>query len=117
MRLRSLMQLHWAWALAALMCGCTAPRGPVVVTDPDPSIKIPAMKQAVRSGDRKAVPQMIHDLGSDDPAVRFFAIQSLERLLKMTFGYDYYQDRDQRRPAVDRWKQWQAAQEWKNAQH
>jgi hypothetical protein len=69
--------------------GCTAPRGPLVVTSPDPSVKIPAIKKAVRKGDRGAAAQLVKDLDSDDPAVRYYAISGLERITGERFGYDY----------------------------
>ena len=49
-------------------------------------------------------------LDSDDAAVRFYAITSLYKLTNQTLEYRYYDDVDERRPAVERWKQWLAAQ-------
>ena len=86
--------------------GCTAPRRPLVVTDPDPAVKIPAFKKAVRTKDRAAVRQLVADLDSDDPAVRLFAIDALRRLTGQNFGYRYYDGEEQRRPAVEQWRQW-----------
>lgn len=102
-----------AVAAALAAGGCTAPRGPLVVTDPDPSIKIPAYKKAVRQKDRKAERQLVKDLESDDPAVRFYAIESLERMTGQTLGYVYYEDDERRRPAVERWRSWLAGRETK----
>ncbi len=93
---------------AVLMPGCTAPRGPLVVTDPDPSIKIPAIEVAVQGHDLKATPQLVRDLESDDPAVRFYAIEALHKLTGERFGYLYYADEEKRQPAVDQWKAWLA---------
>jgi hypothetical protein len=86
--------------------GCTAPRGPLVVTDPDPSVKIPAIKKATWKHDRGAVRQLVTDLDSDDPAVRFYAITGLQRITGNRFGYDYYADETQRQAALDRWQNW-----------
>jgi hypothetical protein len=88
------------------MSSCTAPRGPLVVTDPDPSIKIPAIKKAVRTDNTSTIPQLIADLDNDDPAVRFYAINGLERLTGETFGYRYYLDEDRRKPHLLKWRQW-----------
>ena len=97
----------WAALCGALASGgCVHPRGPVVVTDPDPSVKIPAYKQAVRKKDRAAVRQLVTDLESDDAAVRFYAITALERLTGERLGYLYYDTDEARRPAVERWQQW-----------
>jgi hypothetical protein len=68
--------------------------------------KIPAIKQAVDQHDEQAVPQLIHDLDSDDPAVRFYAIEGLHRLTGRTFGYHYYEDAAHRQAAVTKWRQW-----------
>jgi hypothetical protein len=100
-----------AGCVSAGAAGCTAPRGPLVVTDPDPSVKIPAIKNAVRKRDRAAARQLVADLDSDDPAVRFYAINGLQRMTGERFGYDYYADEEQRQPAVQRWREWLAAQE------
>lgn len=88
---------------------CSNPRAEKDVRNPDPLGKIPAYKEAVREGDRSAVRQMVEDLDSDDPAIRMFAIIALRRLTNgETFGYEYFEDEDQRRPAVERWEAWLA---------
>jgi hypothetical protein len=99
---------------AGALCGaagCAAPRGPLVVTDPDPSVKIPAIKKAAGKRDRSATRQLVADLESDDPAVRFYAINGLQRITGERFGYDYYADEQQRQPAVQRWQDWLAGRE------
>ena len=68
--------------------------------------KIPAIKSAVQNQDKAAVPQLVHDLDSDDPAVRFYAIEGLQRLTSETFGYLYYADAPARREAVMKWRKW-----------
>ncbi len=92
--------------VGATICGCTAPRPPLVVTDPDPSVKIPAIKLAVEHKDHKATEQLVKDLDSDDPAIRFYAINGLRELTGENFGYLYYQDANERQPAVQRWQAW-----------
>ena len=121
-----MVRIHNARALlvgAALVLGagpsagrCRDVGGPGPVKDvrnPDPSGKIPAIKAAVEEHDPAAVRQLVKDLDSDDGAVRFFAIEALERLTGETFAYHYYDDEDERRPAVLRWRQWLA--EWEAA--
>ena len=89
--------------------GCfPAPRGPRIVSDPDPSNKIPAIKASVQRKDMSAVTQLVKDLDSDDPAVRFYAIEGLYRLTGQTFDYRYYDDEAGREPAVEKWKAWLA---------
>jgi hypothetical protein len=74
-------------------------------------VKIPAIKKAARKRDRAAAKQLVADLESDDPAVRFYAINGLQRITGERFGYDYYADEQKRQPAVRRWNEWLAAQE------
>ena len=88
-----------------LWAGCGPP--PVKkVTNPDPAGKIPAIKRAARTQDRRVVPQLVKDLESDDPAVRFFAIEGLRRLTGQTFGYVYHGDEEKRAAAVKSWQEW-----------
>jgi len=104
-----------ALACVAAACGCSrdvpAPRH---VDTPDLTGKIPAIKSRVAANDRNVARQLVRDLGSGDPAVRFFAIEGLRRLADgQTFGYVHYADDDQRRPAVQKWRQWLDAMEGK----
>ena len=102
------------WMLRAALAGlagvgaCGAPTGPSTVADPDPTVKIPAIKARVAQGDNSVVQQLIKDLENDDPAVRFYAINGLERLTGETFGYQYFVDEEQRAAAVEKWKAWLA---------
>ncbi|HEV2295942.1 MAG TPA: hypothetical protein VGR35_19005 [Tepidisphaeraceae bacterium] len=86
--------------------GCSSPGPDKDVRNPDPLGKIPAYKHAVRLRDRSAVRQMVKDLDSNDPAVRLFAIVGLRRLTGQTFGYEYFEEERQRRPAIARWEAW-----------
>ena len=89
--------------LAALcgLAGC-GPGPQKAITNPDPSGKIPAMKEAVRVHDLRAAPQLVKDLESDDGAVRFYAIEALQRLTGETFGYVYYQDEEHARTRAEK---------------
>src|SRR2546423_11699436 len=98
-------QATWAMLATTLgIIGCSAPRGPIEVTNPDPSGKIPAMKKAVREHDLKVVRQLVKDLDSDDPAVRLFPIHALHELTGQRYGYEYFADDFQPRPALDQCK-------------
>jgi hypothetical protein len=92
--------------IAMSSSSCTAPRGPLVVTDPDPSIKIPAIKIAVERKDLSTARQLVKDLESDDAAIRFYAIGGLRRLTGENFGYLYYEEAEEREPALRRWQAW-----------
>jgi hypothetical protein len=100
-----------AFLLAAVLAGGVGgcfPSGREApdIKSPDPSLKIPAIKSAVQRKDMSAIGSLIKDLDSDDPAVRFFAIQGLRRLTGESFGYEYYADADERKPAVLQWQEW-----------
>ena len=91
------------------LCGaCQAPRPDPDVRHPDPSVKIPAMKQAVREQDHAAAAQLVEDLDSDDPAIRLYAIQALQRMTGEDHGYRYWDDSMDRAPAIARWRAWLA---------
>lgn len=94
-----------------LIVGCSAPRPVLDVTNPDLSGKIPAIRAAVDNRDMSAVRQLVKDLDSDDAAVRFYAIQGLQRLTNETFGYQYFADETARKPALEKWNAWLAGWE------
>jgi hypothetical protein len=93
-------------ALASACPGCDAPPIRPVLTDDDPSVKIPAIELAVQQKDRSALPVLIKALDSDDPAIRFYANDGLQKLTGQDFGFVYYEDEQVRRPAVARWRAW-----------
>lgn len=91
--------------LTALLTGCSGYAGPRSIVNPDPAVKIPAMRKAVDAKDTSVIPQLIKDLDSGDPAIRFYAIESLQRLTGQSHGYDWTQDdRHARAPAIARWR-------------
>jgi hypothetical protein len=94
------------WIIAGLTCACTAPQEPLVVSNPDASVKMKAIKKSAESKDMSQVREIVKELESDDPAVRFFAISGLEKLTGQTFGYQYFADEDKRALAVGKWKAW-----------
>src|SRR5437016_5105833 len=91
--------------LLVFSAGCGSRPKPDV-TDPDPAAKIPGITKATRTHDTKAITQLVTDLSSDDPAIRLYSINALQRLTGQTFGYIYYATEDQRKPAVQRWQRW-----------
>jgi hypothetical protein len=99
-----------AGIIAALaLTGCFGREKPDIKS-PDAALKIPAIKARVAQHDPNVIPQLISDLCSDDPAVRFYAIEGLERLTNQTFGYRYFDDEIRRKPALNRWRAWLANQ-------
>lgn len=65
-----------------------------------------AIEYAARHGDEQAAAQIVEQLDSDDPGVRWMAIHALERLTGRRFGYDPGMSRVEREPAVQRWVEW-----------
>lgn len=92
-------------ACAGVACGCF-PRERQHIGAVDPTSNIPAIQEAAREKDYKAIPQLVRQLDNDDPAVRFYAIEALQQLTGQTLGYQFYDDAAERRPAVRRWQQW-----------
>ena len=96
--------------IAAFLIGGTAVscigRDPPSITSCDPDRLVPAIKEGVQRNDRTIIPYLVADLESDDSAVRFYAIDGLQRMTGQDFGYVFYADPDTRKPAVERWKQW-----------
>jgi len=99
----------FALVLLLLSGGCI-PQETKRIGATDTVSNISAIEEAGRSNDRKAIPALISQLESDDAAVRFYAIKSLQKLTNQTLGYRYFDDADERRVAVERWKSWLAVQ-------
>jgi hypothetical protein len=61
--------------------------------------------------DPKKIERLIDELASDDSFARLEAIEKLEKLTKLTFGFRFNDSPDVRSMAVERWKDW-----WKEQQ-
>ncbi len=88
------------------LTGCQDYRGPVSIHSTDPDLKIVAIKKDQSCISHDELQQLVEDLDNDDPAIRFYAIQSLERITHDDFGYVFYEDDDRRAPALRRWQDW-----------
>lgn len=95
--------------LTTVLAGC-GPSGPRTVYNPDPAIKIPAIVQAADQRNRSVIPELVEGLDSDDPAIRFYSVRALRDMTGEDFGYRYYEDDQERKPAVQRWRQWLSRQ-------
>jgi HEAT repeat protein len=83
--------------------------GPTIQADfnsAEPAARNAAIVEAASKGDRKAVPDLVRMLDSDDPATRLLAINALEKLTGERMGYDYTAPEHERARAVDRWQGW-----------
>lgn len=98
-----------AWL--ALTAGCGRGRVKPAIASTDPTEKIPGIVRAVARQDLSQARHMVAGLSSDDPAIRMFAINGLQKLTGQTLGYNYYDGEAAREAAVQRWEQWLAAQE------
>jgi hypothetical protein len=94
------------FAVVLAGAGCQDPRGPVSITSDDPDLKIQAMKQDAVHPRQADTPKLVESLQSDDPAIRFYAVQALRRITHDDFGYRFYDDDDQRAPATAKWQAW-----------
>jgi hypothetical protein len=72
----------------------------------DPINSIPAIQNAAQTNNRAAIPALVNQLDNDDPAIRFYAFGALNRMTGNSFDYHFYDDVDQRRPALERWRNW-----------
>jgi hypothetical protein len=86
--------------------GCRAPRPEPSLASENPQALIPAIRGVAEDGELSAAPALVASLESDDPAVRLYAIEALERMTGRTLGYRYYADAPARRDAVARWRRW-----------
>ena len=91
-------------AAALLSVGGCFPNDPQSIGAVDPTQNIPAIQKAGQTKDQSAVPALVGQLNNDDPAVRFYAIEALERITGQTLDYHFYDDVDARRPALARWQ-------------
>ncbi|MHC4618872.1 MAG: HEAT repeat domain-containing protein [Planctomycetota bacterium] len=100
----------WCWALASsILAGCgDSFRREVGVSDledPNPTVRIMAIKWAGDNKVSSAVPALVDLLEDEDPSVRFYAIEGLERITGKDHGYDYRAGPSQRAAAVKRWRE------------
>lgn len=85
---------------------CTAPQPAPNIKDPESAVKIAGIRQAADRKDRSVLPDLVAALDNDDPAVRLFAIETLEKFAGERFGYEYYYDEEVRKPSMARWQEW-----------
>ncbi len=73
--------------------------------NPDPIVRVMAIKWAGENKLSSAVPQLVDLLQHEDRSVRFFAIGSLKRITGTDNGFDYKADPKNRAAAVQRWRE------------
>ncbi len=100
------MTLRCAWLCAVTLAtatGCSPAPLRASFDSPSPTERAYAIERAAREHDLEAVPRIIEQLHSEDPAVRMVAITALERLTGETHGYVHFAPRYKRDEAIDRW--------------
>lgn len=112
---------HAFFHLAAGCIGCVVVCGGCLPTQSptradlsatDTGSRVPAIVEAGRGDepiDADTVSELIRALGDGDPAVRLFAIQSLQQRFGQTLDYRYYASPTDRDEAIGRWRVWQNA--------
>lgn len=98
------------WALFSLGfvgCGDSFDRqvGLSDLEDPNPTIRIMAIKWAGENKITAALPQLVDSLEDEDPSVRFYAIEGLRRITGTDNGYDYKTPAQERAASVERWRE------------
>jgi hypothetical protein len=98
----------WAWGLhCAVHLTACAPRATEGGFESDnPAAQLYAIRQAGERRDAGAVPRLVTALTSDDPAVRMFAIEALDRITGERLGYNPRASLQERDAAVARWVQY-----------
>ena len=92
--------------MASVGCRLGVARYPEALTAPDPKLRIRAIRTAGQRRDVQAVPLLVDRLEDEDEAVRFYAIQALQRIAGTALGYLYYKPASHRGRAVDRWRRY-----------
>jgi len=101
----------WFWVVTVLViAGCGDPLNRKMqlsdLQNPNPSVRIMAIKWA---GDNKlsaAVPQLVNLLQDEDRSVRFYAIEALRRITGTDNGYDYKAGPKIQAEAVECWREY-----------
>lgn len=88
-----------------IMGGCGPKASEGGFDSDNPAAKLYAIRDAGERKDTTAVPQLVEQLDNDDPAVRVFAIEALERITGQRMGYNPNVSRHDRAKAVNRWEQ------------
>ena len=106
--------LYWP-IIIIIVIGCDCPKkigGLADLENPDPTIRIRAIKWAGKYQVHDAVPLLVDRLQEQDRSVRFFAILALKRITGDDLGFDYKADASCRARAVEKWRQSLITNEW-----
>ncbi len=106
-----LFEWSWFWVVAILViAGCGDPLNRKMrisdLQDPDPTVRVMAIKWAGDNKVSSALPQLVNFLQDEDRAVRFYSIEALQRITGTDNGYDYKASPELRAEAVKQWRQY-----------
>ncbi|MEO1583409.1 MAG: HEAT repeat domain-containing protein [Planctomycetota bacterium] len=106
-----LRSAHHAASVAAFAGFASLGGSCAINAEPDFDSAVPqdrflAIRQAQRTQDQSATPDLIRQLGSDDALVRLAAADALEEITGLTHGFDSVAAESERAAAIDRWVQW-----------
>ena len=93
--------------VSVLSIECMEPASTVGLNDlvnPDPAVRIRAIKWAGDNKVESAIPLLVDRLQEQDESVRFFAISALQRITGTDHGFDYKAGEADRAQAVQRWR-------------
>ena len=85
--------------------GClqtSRPISPADLENPDPVVRIKAIKCLGENKSTQAVPKLLELSQDEDHAVRFYAIIALRNITQTDLGFDYQADARRRAEAVNR---------------
>ena len=102
-----------------LLCGCGSGGlnrsfGLDDLENPDPAVRILAVKWAGDNKVSQAVPQLVDNLQHDDKAVRFYSSEALVRITGTDCGYDYKASPLIRIRGLECWQSFLESNELKN---
>ena len=72
----------------------------------DPKVRANAIRKALATRNSQSIPFLIDRLSDSEPQVRMFAGSALKGMTDKDFGWKPYKPRDDRREAIEKWRQW-----------
>jgi hypothetical protein len=102
--------VRWfVWPIIMIfIIGCDSPKkigGLADLENPDPAVRIRAIKWAGENQVHQAVPLLVDRLQEQNRSVRFYAIMALSRITGNDMGFNYKADPAARAEAVKKWRQ------------
>lgn len=91
-------------SFAPTLGGCASGPRPRGLDDPDPAVRIRAIRLEAERGRQANLPRLVEQLEDDDPAVRLAATESLRRLTGQTHGFVWFQEPSRQTAAVNAWR-------------